>query len=306
MSVPEINELARRIARSDAEDAGEQRTIRQLLATLRDRVQGEKAHDVRLRLDSALLLTEYLGQMDGVGGDEILRIVSRLVASMDPYFSPGVTLRKQRDDASAPEMEQRGSVPNGPIRLERQLANHEQIMRALASESDDGTHAPRQLTQEDEEEHGLISDMLLGEILVQFGTINTTQVLQALELQQSGVRFGDALIQLGAATRGDIQGAIAYQENLGKEDNSARPAPGAPLPVVSPLRSELKLVSDMMLGDLLVRMGKITPEQLEQGLRAQRATGVRIGEALVQMRATTWKDVEEGLRIQSERRVSVK
>jgi len=285
MSVPEINELARRIARSDSEDAEEQRLIRDHLSTLRKRVQGEKAHDVRLRLDSALLLTEYMRQMDGIGGDEILRIISRLVASMDPYFNPAVTLRENRRGGSS-------SYHDG---LETRPAD-------LPVER--GARSPR-IDPEDGKEHELIEDMLLGEILVQFGTINSTHVCQALELQQvKRIHFGDALVELGAATRSDIQSAIAYQESLRRGNGEGSHLPSAPLPVLRPIRGDLKLVSDMMLGDLLVRMGRITPEQLEQGLRAQRAAGVRIGEALVQMGAASWKDVEEGLRIQSERRVS--
>ena len=276
MALPDITDLARRIARSDPDDSNEQIKIRKLLSALRDRVQGEKAHDVRLRLDSALLLAEYLGNMDG-GGDEVLRIISRLVASMDPYFSPAVTLRKPKqgemDLNRAPAAKQRSKV----------------------------------LSAQHEEEHKLMSDMLLGEILVQFGTVNSAQVCEALELQNAkGYRFGDALMELGAATRSDIQSAVAYQENLRREaSGDETPAPTAALPSFRPARSDLKLVSDMMLGDLLVKMGKITQEQLEFGLRAQRATGVRIGEALVQGGSTTWKDVEEALKIQNERRVSI-
>ena len=272
MSFPEINDLARHIARSDPEDAGEQATIRDTLAELRSRVQGEKAHDVRLRLDSALLLTEYLRQVDGVGGDEILRIISRLVASLDPYFSPSVTLRRPREGETG--MEDRG-------------------------ESAGAASVP-------EDEHALLSNMLLGEILVQFGTINSAQVCEALELQdRKRIPFGEALIELGAATRGDVRAAVGYQEGLRTGKGLDDDPPAAALPALRPVRSDLRLVSDMLLGDLLVRMGKVTQEQLERGLRDQRATGTRIGEALVQLGFATWKDIQEALQIQTERRVSV-
>lgn len=279
MNVPEIAELARRIARSDPEDAAEQKTLRQLLAALRERVQGEKAHDVRLRLDSALLLTEYMATLGAGGGGEILRIVSRLIASLETFFNPAVTIRKPRG----------GEEP-----LEGLLA------RRAEEEAETKLDGPSQ------DEQALVSDMLLGEILVQFGTINSTQVCQALELQnERNIRFGEALIELGAATRADVMSAIACQDTMRREAGGKAAPPSAALPSFRPLRRDLKLVTDMLLGDLLVRMGKITPEQLEKGLRAHRATGVRIGEALVQMGATTWKAVEEAMRIQSERRVSV-
>ena len=278
MSPPQINELARRIARSDPEDIEEQAELRGLLDMLRDRVQGEKAHDVRLRLDSALLLMDYLSHMGGGGGDEVLRIVSRLVASLDPFFNPAVTIRKAREGEAALEVKS-----TGPGKIEGPLS------------------------ERDEQEHKLIADMLLGEILVQFGTINSAQVCEALELQnKKKIRFGDALIELGAANRSDILSAVGYQEKMRREAAGEKAAsPSAPLPAFHPVRKDLKLVSDMLIGDLLVRMGKITQQQLEAGLRAQRATGVRIGEALVQLKATTWADVEEALRVQTERRVSV-
>jgi hypothetical protein len=278
MSPPQINELARRIARSDPEDVDEQGELRSLLGILRDRVQGEKAHDVRLRLDSALLLMDYLSHMGGAGGDEVLRIVSRLVASLEPFFNPSVTIRKAREGEAALDVKNSGAgKAEGP------------------------------LSERDEQEHKLIADMLLGEILVQFGTINSAQVCEALELQNKRkIRFGEALIELGAASRSDILSAVAYQDKIRREAAGEKAAsPSAPLPAFHPVRKDLKLVSDMLLGDLLVRMGKITQKQLEVGLRAQRATGVRIGEALVQMKATTWADVEEALRVQTERRVSV-
>lgn len=276
MSMLQVNELARRIARSDPENAAEQRELLELLRALRDRVQGEKAHDVRLRLDSALLLMDYLAHMGG-GGDEVLRIVSRLVASLDPFFSPAVTIRKPRAGEGSLEV------------------------------TFDGSRGGGSLSDRDEQEHKLMTDMLLGEILVQFGTINSSQVCEALELQnRKRMRFGDALIELGAASRSDILSAIGYQEKMRREATGEKaPAPSAALPAFHPVRKDLKLVSDMLLGDLLLRMGKITQQELETGLRAQRATGLRIGEALVQAGIATWKDVEEALRVQNERRVSV-
>lgn len=279
MSLPPINDLARRVARSDPEDAEEQAEMRDLLNALRDRVQGEKAHDVRLRLDSALLLMDYLTHMGG-GGDEVLRIVSRLVASLEPFFNPAVTIRKARGGEADLDIGRSGG----------------------AEEKGQGP-----LSERDEQEHKLIADMLLGEILVQFGTINSSQVCEALELQnRKRMRFGDALIELGAASRSDILSAIGYQEKMRREATGEKaPAPSAALPAFHPVRKDLKLVSDMLLGDLLLRMGKITQQELETGLRAQRATGLRIGEALVQAGIATWKDVEEALRVQNERRVSV-
>lgn len=43
----------------------------------------------------------------------------------------------------------------------------------------------------------------------------------------------------------------------------------------------------MRLGDLLIKSGTITPEQLEQGLRRQRESGKKLGETLVELGITT-------------------
>ena len=293
-----ITDLARTIARSDPDDAKAQADIRETLTSLRDRVQGEKANDVRLRLDSALLLADYLTKMEA-GGDEVLRIISRLIASMDPYFTPQAILRKPRSGEE--EILEGGFAEEVDVEPEPEPTQAPPAQRRIVPENTVG-RAP----VEDQSEHVLLNDMLLGEILVQFGTINSQNVVEALELQKRrGLRFGDALISLGAATRSEVQTAVAYQENLRQQSNGRPKTPSPALPAMRPARHDLKLVSDMMLGDLLVRMGKITDDQLELGLRTQRATGVRIGEALVQVGATDWETVNQALRVQSERRVSL-
>ena len=48
-------------------------------------------------------------------------------------------------------------------------------------------------------------------------------------------------------------------------------------------------------------MGRITREQLKQGLEHQRNTGSRIGEALVELRYITWNDLDEAIHIQHAR-----
>jgi hypothetical protein len=62
------------------------------------------------------------------------------------------------------------------------------------------------------------------------------------------------------------------------------------------------MLTEMLLGEILVRRGFCTPEQLAEGLRVQRATGMRIGEALVQSGAANWRQVQEAIRIQDRMR----
>ncbi len=57
----------------------------------------------------------------------------------------------------------------------------------------------------------------------------------------------------------------------------------------------LRLTSDLYVGEILLRQGSITKDQLEQALRFQQVTGDRLGEALVNLNAVTWKQVQEAL-----------
>ena len=66
--------------------------------------------------------------------------------------------------------------------------------------------------------------------------------------------------------------------------------------------SSLRLMSDVLLGEILIERGIISKQQLEHGLSTQRATGMRIGEALVNHGFCGWDQVEMGIRIQGQRR----
>jgi hypothetical protein len=60
----------------------------------------------------------------------------------------------------------------------------------------------------------------------------------------------------------------------------------------------LKLVGEVMLGELLIQRNVITRRQLERALEVQKKDGSRIGEALVRIGATTMPQIEQALRIQ--------
>jgi len=54
------------------------------------------------------------------------------------------------------------------------------------------------------------------------------------------------------------------------------------------------------LGQLLVRHGKIAPDQLEKALKKQKATNRRLGEIIVEMNLVDPHDIDESLRLQVE------
>jgi hypothetical protein len=70
--------------------------------------------------------------------------------------------------------------------------------------------------------------------------------------------------------------------------------------------SDLKLAlrDGQRLGELLIKMTMLTPEQVEEAVKVQRNTGQRLGEALLQMRLLTPDMLESALRVQKTKRAS--
>lgn len=87
------------------------------------------------------------------------------------------------------------------------------------------------------------------------------------------------------------------------ESADADATPG--IVTAGPIDPDAGLDPDQCLGDVLVTMGAVTPEQVEEGLRAQRATGVRIGEALVMLGHVGWDQVKSAVSLQDKMRASV-
>lgn len=69
-------------------------------------------------------------------------------------------------------------------------------------------------------------------------------------------------------------------------------------------RQEQLLIRDMLLGEVLVQLGVVTQEQVDEALRAQRSTDQRIGKVLVESGVATFKEIEAGVAIQDQLRQS--
>ena len=170
---------------------------------------------------------------------------------------------------------------------------------------------------------GVINDMLLGEILLQMGSVSDEDVSNALKTQnEKGIRFGEALVENGAANRQSVETALRLQNHLrqaaaGPADSNGAaakaPDPPASLPtpknedpdeIVKEIKSRLATINEMHLGEILIRMAAITREQLEKGLELAQSKEISIGEALVQTGAATWEQVNTGVAIQGQIRGS--
>ena len=141
-----------------------------------------------------------------------------------------------------------------------------------------------------------LNDMMLGEVMIQLGFVTTEQVDQALKMMaETGRKFGEALVEIGAATPEDVAQGISLQGVLSKK--SAGQAP-----VENDQRFDrAQVLHGILLGEILVLMGRIDRAGLQRGLEHQRHTGSRIGEALVDLGLISWDDLDEAIRIQHSR-----
>ncbi len=138
-----------------------------------------------------------------------------------------------------------------------------------------------------------LNDMALCELLVQLGVTTQDQVDRALrEAAQTGQAVEDSLYAIGAVGPEDVFRAMKLQQALAT-------APGEKAaPDTGHAAGTLHAI---LLGEILVSMGRISREQLDRALEHQRAARVRLGEALVELGYATWEDVAEAVGIQAER-----
>lgn len=113
------------------------------------------------------------------------------------------------------------------------------------------------------------------------------------------LRIGELLVKEGAVTRDQLEKALAVQ----KRQKAYRP--------LGEICVELKLVTRrhlhrilnryqkrISLGDLLINLGLITPEQLQKALMQQKAAGGKLGEILVQNGVVTDNALVDALSMQ--------
>ena len=279
MSMLQINALARRIASADPDDHEEQAQILGRLREVRNALKRASDTQTQGYLDASILLLNYVVEMGHIGGREIVSVVSRLLASMQADFAA------------------RAAAGN-----HKELPREEEPPALKASPT--AARLPGSLQMR------LIGDLLLGEVMIKLRYVGPEQVEQALRVQRAtGVRFGEALVQTGAATWDQIKLALRYQEenrgnsvlsiNTGVGFAAASERKDAPITSRELGYSDnLKVLSDVLLGEILVQNGLVTLEQLRLALTRQRANDMLIGEALIDIGAATQHDIEYALRLQ--------
>ena len=133
-----------------------------------------------------------------------------------------------------------------------------------------------------------INDMALGEVMVQLGLITPTQIELALrEKAHTRKPFGETLVGLGFCSRDAVQQGLSLQKALSQASVQREEEEPAP-------------IHSILLGELLIRTGKIRRVQLKQALAFQKKMKVRIGAAMVALGMITWPDVSEAVKAQEE------
>jgi len=288
-----IRTLVKRISDTRPVQSARRQTLLQELRALRADIDTEAVPDQAHSLDAALLLMEFMSRSEDVATAETLQIVASLVGTID-------------------ENAIRHGTGRGQLRV---LGSNRDSSRD--SSHDVAEHRDLRLTQE----------FLLGSILLQAKVISPESLARALQLHSSShLPLGECLVQLGAATQAQIADAVAYQDRL-REDERARAEVSrtdAHRSVPSQHgnhgqghgHSQLEKTLDakqrvyvqsmhaQVLGEVLIRLGTITREQLEKALQVQRAASVHVGEALVETGAATWDQIRKGLEVQRQLRRS--
>jgi len=247
------------------------------------------------------MLVAYLARMGALAGEDVQTIAVRLLRSAADAEAA----------ASAPPPQPQPSypaLPPEPTVLEK--------ARGPAPEPAPTPAEPRAAgaTEEGEAEKpsatDLMGDMMLGQILLQRGHILEEHIHQAMKVQRTApLRIGDILVKIGACTRVQIEEALRHQSSfrrirgsLAESDAPASTQRVLKLDSPETRGTGLKLVGEIMLGEILIERNVITRRQLERALEVQKATGARIGEALVKMGATTHEHIEHALRLQGANR----
>ena len=292
-----IRTLAKRISETRPVQSARRNALLQELQALRGEIDADGRPEQARSLDAALLLLEFMNRSEDVATAETLQIVAGLV----------------------------GTIDEGAL---RKLPRRTTQRAAAPSSHDVAEHHDLRLTQE----------FLLGSILLQAGMVSPESLGRALQLNASSqLPLGQCLIQLGAASREQIASAVAYQDRLREEMRVARSEHGRPAPAPAPhatasshsthsahaphsahtahaphaplemnlspkQRGFVQSMHAQVLGEVLIRLGTITREQLEHALQVQRAASVHIGEALVETGAATWDQVRKGLEVQRQLR----
>jgi len=274
MSAKTIQELAERLNSAGLGNAQQQREIFERIRELRSAFDGPLDPESHRYLEAAGMLVAFLARMGELGGEEVRAIAVRLLRGACDIESAASTAPPAPIPARAPAPPKAAPV---------------------TSPAEEPTTA-RSATD-------VVSDMMLGQILLQRGQILDEHIQQALKVQRlTHLRMGDVLVKIGACTHAQVADALNHQASLRRVRDNLGESAAPKIERVDTRGTGLKLVGEALLGEILIERNLITRRQLERALEVQKQTGARVGEALVKLGATTMEQIEAALRAQGKER----
>jgi len=286
MSATAIESLTQRLEQSDPQDSQTQREIFERIRELRSAFDGPLDPESQRCLEAAGMLVAYLARMGALAGDDVRAIAVRLLRAA--FEAESCASKPKTPEAAAAIRTIGRSSPKPPL--------------------PDGPASPVPAPAPEKPERSateLMGDMMLGQILLHRGHILEEHIHQAMKVQRTtSMRIGDIFVKIGACSRQQLADALSHQAACrrirgGLESEAERLEQVAKADTRG---TGLKLMGEILLGEILIERGVITRRQLERALEVQKATGVRIGEALVKLGATTMENIDQALRIQGQGR----
>ena len=168
-------ELSTDIASSNPRDPEQQSELLGRLRELRNSLPRE-ASEQQVALDLAMMLTQHLISMGGLGPEDLLQMVARMVKEVE--LGTGQLVQKRRCGVV---LSSEGVSTEG--------------LRLVGKVGENGK--------------------LLGEIMIQLGFATREQIDEAARTQRAaGVRLGEALVSSGVATWAQVRRAVSVQGQL--------------------------------------------------------------------------------------------
>lgn len=307
MNCAQIQALAQRLRAAELKNSQEHREIYEAIREIRSTFDGPLDPESQRSLEAASMLVAYLARMGDLAGEDVRAIAARLLETAHELeCGAGALLSEARRAGLAPLAEEvpppptRPAAPPSAPRMNVLRSTQPPASLSLNGEAarpaPEGEPAARTPTD-------TMGDMMLGQILLRRGQILEEHIHQAAKVQRTtGLRMGDIFVKIGAATRAQVADALAYQAACRRTRESLPPEAGPSLVKSEPKGLGLKLMGEVLLGEILVERGAITRRHLERALEVQKTTGLRLGEALVKLGATTQEHIDHALRTQSQDR----
>ncbi len=212
MSVQDLHKLVRDLEHSDPRCNGQQEKLCERIRGFQKMMERAQARELAGYLDTAALLTDYLRVMGGIGPEEVRSIVVRLVKQVEEAFGP------QADGAPSGPTES-PAEHDAELSLDGHLGEGLTLGAAVSPGGELGLSGPSLSLDGSSPttDRGTVGGKFLGEILLQLGYVRSEDIDRALVVQRAtGIRMGEALVNIGATSYDRIKTALSVQERLTK------------------------------------------------------------------------------------------